>query len=162
MIGKSYQETREIKDVYNGHLKFFNQIPNSEWHKFTKIKESELKKVQVDYFEKTIQLALKNNITVIVVRSPIWKKNYKAILGTNSYKDYNAKIYELTKKYDLKTYDYELTNSIVEYKQSDFLNSQHLNYKGSLKFTNKFCNFLEKHGITTPQIDNNHTKDSFK
>ena len=150
LIGKSYKETREIKDVYNGHLKFFNQIPNSEWHKFSNIKESELKKVQVDYFEKTIQLALKNNITVVVVRSPIWKKKYKAILGTNSYRDYSSKIFELSKRYDLEIYDSEFTTGMIEYQQSDFLNSHHLNYRGSLKFTNDFCKFLKKQGIINP------------
>ena len=78
------------------------------------------------------------------------EEKVQAILGTNSYRDYSSKIFELSKRYDLEIYDSEFTTGMIEYQQSDFLNSHHLNYRGSLKSTNDFCKFLKKQGIINP------------
>lgn len=145
IIGKPYQATRIIENVYNGHLKFYNQIPETQWYNFTTTKKSELKKQQVDYFAKTIELAIEHDIKVIIVHPPIWKENLNALIKTDSYKEFNNKMNELTKKYNLNTYyNYEGLNSdTLIFYNKDFLNSQHLNYSGSLKFTEGFSDFLK-------------------
>lgn len=148
---KEYKPTRIIEDVYRGHLKFFNQIPDTKWHNFDTSKRSNLNKKQVEYFSKTIELALKNNISVIIVHPPIWKEHFDAISSTESYNDFRIKINEITTKYNLKTYynylDNEIFDDTLNLQKRDYLNTQHLNYYGSEKFTKGFSDFLIKEEI---------------
>jgi hypothetical protein len=148
LLGKPYKPTRIIEDVYNGHCKFYNQIPGSEWSKFIPSKNTSIKIEQVDYFKKTIELALKNNIDVIIVHPPIYKVHLSAINGSDSYNGFCNIIKEVTEKYELKTYydylkDVNINDTSI-FKKDDFLNSQHLNYKGSLKFSNGFSASLNR------------------
>lgn len=133
-------------------IKFFNQIPGTQWSDFAIQQKSYLDKDQVEYFEKTIELALENNITVIIAHPPIWKKNLRAITNTDSFKDFKNTINSLSTKYGLKIYnDYlnnnNLLNDTITFQKGDYLNSEHLNYNGSLKFTNSFCDFLDNEEI---------------
>tara|TARA_B100001093_G_C26717192_1_gene966189 strand:- start:183 stop:1178 length:996 start_codon:yes stop_codon:yes gene_type:complete len=153
--GKAYQPTRKIEDVYNGHLKFFNQIPGTQWSDFVIQKKSYLDKDQVEYFKKTIELALANNINVIIAHPPIWNKNLRALTNTDSYRDFKNTINSLSKKYELKIYyDYLNNNNILNdtltFQKGDYLNPKHLNYNGSLKFTNNFCDFWNNEEIIVP------------
>ncbi len=143
---KAYKPTRIIEDVYNGHLKFFNQIPDTKWHDFEKTKNSKLNMKQLEYFSKTIELALRNDIDVIIVHPPIWQQQLDAISSTKSYNDFRVKMNELTNKYKVKTYynylNNEIFNDTLNFQMKDFLNTQHLNYSGSQKFTKGFSDFL--------------------
>lgn len=159
LLGKPYKPTRIIEDVYNGHCKFYNQIPGSEWSNFTPRNNTKIKIEQVDYFLKTIELALKNNIDIIIAHPPIYKENLAAINGSDSYKYFCNIINEITEKYELKTYydypkDVNLNDTSI-FQKNDFLNSQHLNYKGSLKFSNGFSAFLNRLATIKARTNNN-------
>jgi hypothetical protein len=144
LLRKPSPPTRIIENVYNGHLKFFNQMPAAQWTNFVTIKESKLKKEQVEYFSKTIELALQYDIAVIIAHPPLYKENLIALSGTDSYKDFNYEINKLIKKYHLKTYyNYSYKDDTLLFHKQDFLNSTHLNHNGSLKFTNGFSDFLK-------------------
>lgn len=144
--GQQYKPTRIIEDVYHGHSKFFNQIPATEWSNFDSSAKNKMKIEQIEYFSKTIELALQNGLATIVVHPPIWKNEKEIIAKSESYMAFRSTINQLVEKYNLKVYnDYpnNRTNADgLNFRQSDFLNTQHLNYEGSLKFTEGFCSFL--------------------
>lgn len=146
--GKKYTPTREVKDVYNGHLKFFNQKADVEWHDFEKPKLDSLYEVQIQYFEKTIELAKEQDIAVLVVHPPIWKENLSVLAKSESYERFSKIIEKLVEKHKLSVY-YDYPNDphfqdTITFEMKDFLNPQHLNYYGSEKFTKELIRFLEK------------------
>lgn len=151
--GDKYKPTRIVEDVYHGHLKFYNQTPKLVWNKIPTVhKKSGENPKQVEYFIKTIKLALENNIPVIIVNPPIWQENLNAIEPSDSYQKFVATINESAKKFNLKVYEMNVdcTNStdILILPQKDFLNTQHLNYLGSKVFTKQFCDYLKKQGYS--------------
>lgn len=141
----NYNPTRVIKDVYNGHLKFYNQIPNTEWYSFENAEAKQINQRQVEYFSKTIELALKSNIKVIIVHPPLWKHHLQTMSSGKSFYQFTNIINHITAKYNLKTYYNYLNEDFMDslnFEKEDFLNTQHLNYYGSRKFTRGFSDFL--------------------
>ncbi len=142
IMGESYQPTRVIENSYNGFLKFYNQTSNTEWFNFEESKKNNINLEQIEYFRKTIELALEHDIDVLIVHPPIWKEYLKSISNTESYSSFVKAINDIKNEYDLVSY----SKDINDFQKQDFLNPQHLNYNGSRKFTEKFSDFLVNQG----------------
>lgn len=140
--GKEYKPTREIVNVYKGHLEFYNQIPDTEWENFEKKKESKINLQQVEYFRKTIQFLVDKQVKVIIMNPPIWRLQLNAISNTGSFWGFEKMLNKTAKEYGIDIYNSDNDILIEELKKDDFLNTQHLNYKGSQKFTTHFCDYL--------------------
>lgn len=147
LLGKKYSPTRKITNVHHGHSMFYNQVEDAEWNNFEKPKKKKVYKEQIEYFKKTIQLAIKNDIQVIIVHSPIWKKEMEVLVQSKPYKSFEKTIREMEEKFNLLVFDGGAEWSSNAFQQKDFLNSQHLNYYGSKKFTNEFCEFLTNNNV---------------
>lgn len=137
--GIAPQPTREVEDVYRGHLKFYNQITNTNWIPEAASLEFKMKAVQIEYFEKTILLARAAGIPVVVVHPPIWKQDMEVLRTTAAYKDFEQIISDLVLKHQLNEYPSTPENNSTDFAKSDFLDSRHLNYSGSEKFTGGFA-----------------------
>lgn len=152
LIGKTYTPTRAIEDVYYGHSKFFNQLPDIDWKGFEReYKNDSINKKQIEYFSKTIELAIKHEIQVVIVHPPIWREQLEKISSTESYDNFRTTIDLVSKKYNLDSY-YDYVNNKegfkrIEFQQKDFLNTEHLNYYGSQKFTQGFSEYLLREDI---------------
>lgn len=140
--GQKYKPTREVIDVYMGHLKFYNQSENVEWSDFERQKELLINEKQIQYFTKTIEHLQSQNIEVILVNPPIWSKELNAISNTQSFIAFNEVLKRMRDDYSVEVYNPDFNILNKELMKSDFLNTQHLNYNGSLKFTKAFCDHL--------------------
>ena len=155
ILGKTYEPTRVVEDVYNGHLKFHNQIPGSKWSGFDSTAASTHNLRQVDYFTKTVELFRQHDIPVILVHPPILPDHLIAMSESESFKVFSTAIRGVTESYRLKSYfnyktgDKANSLSLV---QSNFLNSQHLNYSGSALFTDGFVRFLEERNVVVTPL----------
>lgn len=145
IMGHTYIPTRKVVSVYKGHLEFYNQIKSTEWKTFrSDVRGRGFKKAQVDYFYKTIDFLLKQGIKVVIVNSPIWWLQLGVIEKTRSFSKFTQILQETKNKFKIEIFNPNHHLLKHELGQSDFLNTQHLNYKGSKKFTKAFCNYFCK------------------
>jgi len=144
LLGYKYIPTRIIEDTYNGHLKFYNQMNNINWDNADLNKYSNsINKNQIKYFKKTIEFLLEYNIDVIIVNPPIYSKEFTQLSKNINYVNFKKTIDSIKKKYQLNVFNPEGNLLFNELLQNDFLNKQHLNYNGSIKFSNDFSDFLK-------------------
>lgn len=85
----------------------------------------------LEYFEKTIQLFLSNNIKVILIQHPIDKLYYE-IMDETIKKQVDEYVSQISKKYNLKILDYK---NIYFENPEYFANQDHLNGIGIDKFS---------------------------
>jgi hypothetical protein len=142
LLGRDYQPTRVVQDVYNGHLKFFNQINELNWIN-EEVNSMKINQDQVNYFIKTIELAQGYGIPVIIVHSPIWNEQMDILHESESYSKFSEIINTLAYNYSLQVFTLG-DNELSALEKKDFLNAQHLNYSGSQEFTTRFTCFLER------------------
>ena len=90
----------------------------------------------LDYYQKTIELAQKNNIEVILIRHPLTNE-YLNNMYPKMKTDVNRLIDKLSRKYNLKKFDYRY---IFKDKQNLFANTDHLNKNGIQKFAKILTN----------------------
>jgi len=117
-------------------LDYNNQKFNEKDIEFTE-EENEIYNKSEKYLEKIIELAKKNNIELILVKTPaIYKKEEYAKLNyINKYlNNKNIKYINFIDKEKLKIFDYE----------KDFYDTGHLTKAGSEKFTLEFIKYLEE------------------
>lgn len=143
--GKPYQPTREVETVYSGHLKFFNQLMDADWSAVPDRYTGVFNHEQVAYFAKTIEMAQKAGVKVIIAHPPIWRNKMEAIRDTKSYIKFEQTIAAVVSKYKLSEYHTSAIDT-SGFVQQDFLDPQHLNYQGSEKYTEQFYNFLVAEG----------------
>ena len=144
LLGYKYIPTRIIEDSYNGHLKFYNQMNNINWDNADLNKYSNsINKNQIKYFKKTIELLLEYDIDVIIVNPPIYSKEFTQLSKNINYIKFKKTIDSIKKNYQLNVFSPEGNLLFNELLQNDFLNKQHLNYNGSIKFSNDFSDFLK-------------------
>jgi len=141
--GIRYKPTREIVNDYNGHLKFYNQIKNTDWiHSYNSIRVNDINLEQVKYFIKTIELFHKHNIEIIIVNPPIWHIQMETIAKEENFKKFKGIIDTISEKFHIKIYNSDFKLFKKELSKDCYLNAQHLNYNGSKIFTNHFCEYL--------------------
>lgn len=144
LLGYKYIPTRIIEDSYNGHLKFYNQMNNINWDNADLNKYSNsINKNQIKYFKKTIELLLEYDIDVIIVNPPIYSKEFTPLSKNINYIKFKKTIDSVKNIYQLNVFNPEGNLLFKELLQNDFLNKQHLNYNGSIKFSNDFSDFLK-------------------
>ena len=90
----------------------------------------------LDYYQKTIELAQKNNIEVILIRHPLTNE-YLNNMYPKMKTDVNRLIDKLSRKYNLKKFDYRY---IFKDKQNLFADTDHLNKNGIQKFAKILTN----------------------
>jgi len=142
LTGKEYQPTRKIVSVYNGHLEFYNQTGNLNWEDFEQEKKSLQIEKQVDYFSKMIAELLEQDTEVIIVNPSIWKGQINAMAHTESFKVFEKTLDAIALKYGIAIYNAKHQSLQEQLEKKDFLNTQHLNYYGSVKFTKHFCEYF--------------------
>ena len=141
--GEKYKPTRKIINEYHGHLKFYNQIENTNWANFgINSHGSIINRDQVKYFIKTIELLRKHGIEIIIVNPPIWHVQMETIVKSKNYKIFKNIINRISSKYNIDVYNSNFNSFQNEFEKDCFLNTQHLNYNGSTIFTNHFCKYL--------------------
>ncbi len=141
---KKYTPTRNIFSVRNGYLEIDNQIPGSAWENFDSLQYIPTNKSQVQYFEKSIELAQKNNIQVVIVNPPLWKEKLKYFEKDKMYEEFQGTIDSLEKKYDIKIFNKNRKILMDDLVKEDFLNSEHLNGNGAKKFTEQLAQWLSE------------------
>jgi arsenate reductase-like glutaredoxin family protein len=108
----------------------------SRYNSFKFSNNKKMNKYSVDYYQKTIELAQKNNIEVILIRNPL-SNEYLNNMYPKMKTDVNRLIDKLSKKYNLKKFDYRY---IFKDKQNLFANMDHLNKNGIQKFAKILTN----------------------
>ncbi len=142
LLGKKYTPSRKIESVYRGHLEFYNQIKGTKWDTIKPKREKEWKKEQVAFFNKTIDFLRSQEVEIVIVHAPIWHKELEVITQRENFRGFEKTIEDIAKKYSIEVYNPKHTLLLEVLKKEDFLNTQHLNYKGSRQFTEQFCRDL--------------------
>jgi len=105
--------------------------------KFSQIKS--MNKNSLNYYEKTINLAKKNNIEVILIRHPLTNE-YLNYMYPNMKEEVDQYIDKLQTTYNLKVLDFR---NIFKDKQELFENQDHLNKIGRKEFSRILVNTIE-------------------
>lgn len=100
-------------------------------HKSFGYDNTNMNQKSLEYFEKTIQLFLSNNIKIILIQHPIDKLYYELMDDTIK-KQVDGYISQISKKYNLKILDYK---NIYFENSEYFYNQDHLNSLGIDKFS---------------------------
>lgn len=142
--GIPYKPTRDIESVYNGSLVFKNQSENVEW-KYKPNKKSliQISTEQVSYFRRIIQLAQEKGIKVVILNPPIWKEKLVGLQRFSSqFHDCDSILTIVAKEFGVPIYnrDYQTMNSILV--RQDFLDAEHLNWNGAVKYTVDFSRWF--------------------
>ncbi len=127
----------------NNHIHFIGNYSNSErsnianyesaikrHYYFSKDVELKVSETSVNYLDSIVSVCKNQNITPVLVSSPV-NKNYRINIPTNIWEKY----IDLKKKYKSSALIIDKTEE--EYTDSLFLDSDHLNSIGAEKFTKK-------------------------
>jgi hypothetical protein len=156
LLGIEYIPTRNIKRIYNGYLENHTHDDESNWTKVTSLTD-DFNATQQKYFEMTILLAAENNVKVIFINPPVWKEALKDYKNYKAYSEYEVRIIEIAKKYNIILFN--KNNDVLhdELKKADFLNSQHLNYYGAKQFSAEVGHFIRDtlDFIQIPELSDN-------
>lgn len=144
ILGKKYVPTRQIRDVYSGYLETRNSKKLRNWSSY-KVAHKEIVSDQIIYFEKLLSLAVKHDIKIFIVNSPIWKDLQVSRNSNSDFKDTQIIVGELSRKYNVEIFNDNYNYGIDELSKEDFLDPEHLNCKGAKKFTGKFCEWFLAH-----------------
>ncbi len=140
VIGIKYHPTREIQSINNGHLEFYNQMPGVSWDGGAE--EADLSRanpLQIEFFVKTIDFLQNHNIKVLVVNLPLWQEREKKLRGTGGLGEFEQILSRICKEKGvyLVNPNHELATGVL--KKEDYLNAEHLNYKGAVKFSHELA-----------------------
>lgn len=108
----------------------------SRYNSFKFTNDKTMNENSLDYYQKTIELAQKNNIEVILIRHPLTNE-YLNNMYPKMKTGVNRLIDKLSRKYNLKKFDYRY---IFKDKQNLFANMDHLNKNGIQKFAKILTN----------------------
>ena len=108
----------------------------SRYNSFKFTNDKTMNENSLDYYQKTIELAQKNNIEVILIRHPLTNE-YLNNMYPKMKTDVNRLIDKLSRKYNLKKFDYRY---IFKDKQNLFADTDHLNKNGIQKFAKILTN----------------------
>ena len=139
-----YTPTRQVDTVYQGYLRFTNQTPDAQWNRHESDRYTEFNPDQFAYFERTIQLAVEQNIEVILVHPPIWRAHAAGLSESSSYSQFNSGLDSLVQQYNLHEFPASRTGQLNQdnFRKEEFLNPQHLNNTGAQRFTKAMLNHL--------------------
>lgn len=144
MLGIKYVPTRNIKRIYHGYLENHNHDTKSNWSKLIQHNDS-LNIIQENYFEKTILLAMKYDIKVLFANPPVWREALKNYSTVKAYAQFENFIKDIAKKYGVPHFNADNQLLLNNFEKTDFLNSQHTNYNGAVKYSAELGYFLNNH-----------------
>ncbi len=107
------------------------RITKKRYNFFGFSNEKNMNNHSINYYQKTIELAQKNNIEVILIRHPLTNE-YLNNMYPKMKTDVDRLINKLSKKYNLKKFDYRY---IFKDNQNLFSDMDHLNENGIHKFS---------------------------
>jgi RNase H-fold protein (predicted Holliday junction resolvase) len=133
-----------------------NQIENKKRNPFAKLTAQPAGSFVIDqtpqlgrfedekvYFVKLLQVCKKNNIRLIVVNMPV-TESYENLVPSELRSRWPSEIQEATKKYGFEVLDF---NDKHVFTTEDFLDSAHLNGKGSLKLNDLVSKEIARRGL---------------
>jgi hypothetical protein len=139
-----FNKTKELGGYYylntDNHDAKTPALPNQQERKDKYISNSKISECNITYLEKTIQLCKDQNIKVVLVRSPLHKKNEFAA---------NEKRFQEIRNTRFKNIDF-LDFKDFPLLESEYAGFSHVNYKGAKKFS-IFFNGLLKNGLLDKQ-----------
>lgn len=126
----------ENKDWSKLTQSYKNNVTLNRYTFFKFSNDKTMNENSIDYYQKTIELAQKNNIEVILIRHPLTNE-YLNNMYPKMKTDVNRLIDKLSRKYNLKKLDYRYT---FKDKQYLFADMDHLNKNGIQKFAKILTN----------------------
>lgn len=140
---KPYIPARIVEGEHNGYLEFYNQIEDLEWGAINIHDTRTIKTQQVEYLHRTIELAQKHQIQVILSHMPFWKEKQIAYeKNKEKFQEFNKIIQETKKKYRLKIFNESYHEMDDLFEQRDFQSPEHLNGYGAKKWTERFSEWF--------------------
>jgi hypothetical protein len=136
-----YIPMREIVSVYKGHLEFYNQN-DVDWEVFEDNGEREIFDEQVMYFTETIEFLKSHDLEILIVNPPIWPLEVEFLSATENYHKFQAILEKISDDYRITVYNPDFNLEYIDLEHRDYLNTTHLNYYGSRKFTSHFSDYL--------------------
>ncbi len=115
------------------------RLTKARLKQFSLVGGAQFNKPAIGFYEKSILLAQKHDINVILIRHPM-SKEYLSMMPSDVIYDVNRYLNKLSKKYDVPLLDYRY---IFENNQSFFINQDHLK-GGNIKFSKILYNDLKK------------------
>jgi hypothetical protein len=138
--GEKYKPTRIISRTFHGYLESRNQSQGIRWK--ASMEQPEYvgqNTTQLDYFEKAIDVARKLEIDILILNPPVWSEKFEIEKNTRLYKDFSNTIARYSKQYNIRVFN---INENDQFEREDFLNADHLNYYGAVKFSKALSYWL--------------------
>lgn len=129
-------------DAVRGYVRLDYSITDSLIRNKAYLKSNEnynfknLSETNIKYLEKIIYLCSENNIKISLMRSPL-NKHY---LGLQNEALFLTELKRISNENKVGFYDF----STFQIDKDEFVDFQHLNYKGATKFTNHFSDYILK------------------
>lgn len=140
----------DLRDIYGGYMPNHRSTLTEEINNIKKDTLNIESKIEIEYLNKTIQECKKNQIELIFITPPIRKEYVRENL-----KDF-VKFNEFYKnRYSQITY---IDLSLFPLLESDYADLHHLNYSGSIKFSQ----YLQDIGIKNLIAESNKQKYDFR
>jgi hypothetical protein len=152
--GKKYIPTRVVKSISNGYLETTNQMPNVKWDgkETNSYEDKKINNDQIRYFIQLIEFAESKNVKVLVVNSPIWSSNIQTRSEHDDFKKTKELIDSISMSQGIPVFN---SDYLIALKQSDFLNTDHLNGYGAKKFSAEFCKWYKSLESSPENLDVN-------
>ncbi|MEL7145345.1 MAG: hypothetical protein AAFO69_03180 [Bacteroidota bacterium] len=146
--GKKYVPRREVVSYEDGFLKYSNHIDESTWENPETIYNlhHSFNLDQVMYFEKTIQLLKNKGIQVIVVNSPIWYENLEKLEKQSEFQKFSYSLNAICSTYKVPIFNRDHRVGEGTIGLNDFLDGEHLNFNGAVKFSIALSDFIVSEG----------------
>lgn len=139
---QDYENTKKIR--YNGYFPSFDRISESELADWKQIDRSNFHKSEPVseqtelYFRKLIELCREKNIPLLLVNAPYLNQTEE------KQKAYNY-ISQIAKEYGIPFLDCSYIDEIQIDYAKDLLEPSHLNYYGSMKYTDYLAEWISKY-----------------
>lgn len=142
-----------IRNKTDSLLNNIKEVDKSSFTVFSKINEPEISEFNLLYLSKLINLCDKNNIRVVLIRSPLHKK-YSGYRNENVYQEILTTYFSDVEYLDLSKFFVP---------DEEFGDLEHLNYKGAQKFSIWFDNLIQNGLLKSPinQLKINESMDDF-
>lgn len=122
---KEYYKSKGF--VFRDEQNNLDELRNNNLFENENYRTSKFENMQMKYFNKTIKLAKRNNIDILLVTVPIPKYSLSKV---NDYLKINKTFKEIADHHNINYLDYNLINRINLKDKKHFYDDNHINYKG--------------------------------
>ncbi len=142
ILGKNKKPYREIENSYHGYISVYNQIEGTNWEGVP-WQKAPVKESQVRYFAKMIELANKNDMKTFIVNPPIWWDQLAEIEENEGFKEFQHLVDSIGKAHNTPVHNLDHHFLQEELVFKDFLNHEHINHSGSLKYSPAIASWIK-------------------